>query len=79
MPGAGRLVAAIDDAGQPFVFTLCRRCSARLDGLPHPTQLKAMARAVEVLARHPERYGIRVFDSIDQAHLFVALEAEAPS
>ena len=44
---------------------------------PHPTQLKAMARAVEVLARHPERYGICFFDSSEHAHLFVALEAEA--
>jgi len=74
----GRLVAAVDDAGQPFVFALCHRCSHRLDGLPHQLQNKSLERALIPLARHPERYVIRAFESSVEAHLYCHLAAEAP-
>ena len=72
----GRLVAFCDHAGQAFAFTICQRCSVRLDRLPGRQQGRQMDIAIANLAAHPERYKFRAFDSEIEARLFVNLESE---
>jgi len=73
---AGRLVAFCDHAGQSFTFTICPRCSGRLDRLPGRQQGRQMDIAIANLAKHPDRYRFRAFDSEIEARLFVKLESE---
>ena len=76
MRQVGRLIAFKDFAGEAFAFAICPRCHARLERLPMRVQQTQLSAAVGILARHPERYELRHFDSVEAAHLFVALEAE---
>ncbi len=77
MKAAGRLVAAIDEARQHFVFSVCRPCADRLDRLPNRLQRKQLNLAIAALARHPERYLPPLFfESGDAASLYCRLEAE---
>ena len=74
-PQIGRLVAFCDHAGQAFAFTICPRCSVRLDRLPGRQQGRQMDIAIANLANHPERYQFRAFGSEIEARLFVNLES----
>ncbi len=76
MAQIGRLVAFTDRAKQSFTFDICTRCSSRLDRLPAPQQDGQVHVAICNLAKHPERYRLRAFDSQAAAHLFVHLQAE---
>lgn len=71
----GRLVSAIDDARQNFVFPVCNHCAARLDRLPERLQRRQLAIAIRNLADDPDEYGIRLFDDAVSASLFCHLEA----
>lgn len=75
MVESGRLVAFKDDAGQSFSFAVCSHCTGRLDRLPIHLQGRQLDSAIRNLERHPERYEIRYFKSLDAAKLFVKLEA----
>ena len=77
MARPGRLVAFTDDAGLSFTFCICPRCAGRLDRLPLRQQGKQLDIAINNLAKHPELYQMRFFDSEAAAHLFVTLEAKA--
>ena len=72
----GRLIAATDVAGQDFTFSICTRCTTRLDRLPLRLQCRQIDLAISNLERYPERYEIRFFESTDVARLFISLEAE---
>lgn len=73
----GRLVSAVDDVQQHFVFAVCAQCASRLERLPKALQHKLLNLAVAVLARHPDRYPApQFFASAIEADLFVLLEAE---
>lgn len=77
MAQVGRLVSFRDDVGLSFTFAICSRCSGRLDRLPVRQQGRQLDTAINNLAKHPDRYKFRAFDSEAAAHLFVNLEAEA--
>lgn len=77
MAQAGRLIAATDTLGQDFSFSICVRCTLRMERLPVRLQVRQMDVAVSNLERHPERYEIRFFESNDAAKLFVRLEADS--
>lgn len=76
MRNAARLIAFRDDAGSPFAFELCNRCSTRLDRLPVRLAHRQLEIAVSHLARSPERYYLKFFESDIEARIFVQLEAE---
>ena len=76
----GRFVVGIDDTQQPFVFTICARCTERLDKLPDSVQRRHLTAAISQLARHPERYPeVKFFESFAQASLYAHLMAERMS
>ncbi len=76
MAQTGRLVAFRDHLGQSFTFTICPRCSGRLDRLPVRQQGRQMDVAISNLAKHPERYQMKAFDSWDAAYLYIQLETK---
>ena len=76
MKAVGRLVAAIDDVGQHFTFSVCVHCATRLDRLPSTLQRKQLACAIRNLAADPERYCVMFHDGAHEATLFCRLEAE---
>lgn len=76
MASIGRLVQFTDEAGRAFTFSICPRCNERLLRLPIPLQYKQMGACVGILARHPERYDVRPFESELEARAFVVLESE---
>lgn len=76
MAGIGRLVQFTDEASHAFTFAICPRCNARLLRLPTPQQYKQMGACVGILARHPDRYDVKPFESEIDARAFVVLESE---
>ena len=77
MRAAGRLIAAVDDVRQNFVFSICRPCTFRLERLPLRLQRAQMAIAIRELTRHPERYPAPVFfDTPEAATIYCRLEAD---
>ena len=69
-------MAAVNDAGKPFVLPSAGDAAAALMASPHQLQKKPLERVLIPLARHPERYAIRAFETSVEAHLYCHLAAE---
>jgi hypothetical protein len=76
MHTVGRLVAARDEVGQFFVFSVCTRCRDRLERLPIRLQGRQLLAALRQVAAHPDRYPFRQFPGEIEARLYCRLEAE---
>lgn len=76
MKAPGYYVVARDAVGLFFTFVVCRRCTDRLKRLPNPVQDRQLSAAVGHIAKHPERYDYRAFNSREEAVIYARLEAD---
>lgn len=72
----GRLYAFRDDAKNSFTFAICHLCAIRLTKLPVKVQRQQERASVGNVARCPERYQTKAFDSWNAAYLYIQLETK---
>ncbi len=75
MHAAGRLFAFRDDAGVSFSFAICPRCAGRQDRLPVHVQSRLLDAAINQLIKYPDRYAVKTHANVDEARLYIAVEA----
>jgi len=62
--------------GVAFAYAICGACYRRLRSLPASTRIKALNRAADAVAAHPERFPHKAFAAKDEAVVYAGLVAK---